>query len=173
MRGDNVKLTLVGGNVYEGPVRDGMMHTGREGEEKKEGEMMEGKVGKASDDADNKVEGTTKSSASTTTDTTTTTTTTTTTPSPPPASSSGSYTFSTGVRYVGPFVLNSFSGRAARYTWPDGSLYFGDVMDGKRDGRGTFVEGGGGGGGGGGLADDDNKDAAAAAGAGAGVEGGP
>ena len=41
------------------------------------------------------------------------------------------------MKYTGQFVYNQLNGKG-KYTWPDGSWYDGDVVQGLRHGEGTY-----------------------------------
>jgi len=56
---------------------------------------------------------------------------------------SATYTWrTTGVKYEGPFVASHINGNG-KFSWPDGSTYEGELVNGKRHGEGIYVAPGG------------------------------
>ena len=50
----------------------------------------------------------------------------------------GTYTFSSGDKYVGEFGNDKYHGQG-NYTWPDGNKYVGEFKNGKKTGQGTHT----------------------------------
>jgi hypothetical protein len=48
------------------------------------------------------------------------------------------YTWSSGIKYDGPFVNSHIEGKG-KFSWPDGSTYEGELQNGKRHGEGVYV----------------------------------
>lgn len=52
--------------------------------------------------------------------------------------SNAKYTWQTGIKYEGPFVMSQIEGKG-KFEWQDGSSYVGELHGGKRHGHGLFV----------------------------------